>query len=83
MSTIAPAGTEIPARKPIPLYQAIARAFDAWKRSLENENTEWAERHVKRIELMIDSLPHGSGIDGDNGLDFNASKPDKLVIYGE
>jgi hypothetical protein len=65
------------------LYVELASRVDARKRCAETGNTLWYEKHEEKIAELIDTLPHGSGIDGKTELDFDASRADKLVITGE
>jgi hypothetical protein len=48
----------------------------------KSNNQEWKLRHAEEIKKLVDSLPHGSGIDGKTELDFSRSTPEKLVLTG-
>jgi hypothetical protein len=61
-------------------YQELAGRFTAYKNCLKSNNKEWEEKHYSKIEEIINSLPHGSGIDGKTEFDFDNSKSDKLII---
>ena len=65
------------------LYQELASSFIAYNNCIASNNTEWEEKHYDKILNLIDSLPHGSGIDGKTELDFNKSNNNKLVINSE
>lgn len=62
------------------LYQELAGRFQAYQNCIKSNNQEWEEKHRNRIEILIDSLPHGSGIDGRTTFDFKRSSETKIVI---
>lgn len=70
------------ARPKVPLYQALARALGAWSRCEDPARADWRARHLARARAMVDSLPHGSGIDGKTWLD-HGSREDRIVIHTE
>ena len=61
----------------------IGSALAALRNCERSGNMEWAQRHTQRIDALIDALPHGSGIDGRTALDYDASKPERIVITTE
>lgn len=64
------------------VYQELATRFVAWLNCHAAQNGEWMARHEDVIQDLIDRyLPHGSGIDSEVRLDFERSKPDRLVFY--
>lgn len=64
-----------------PLYRIMARALAA-RISCENTgNTDWQQRHSRKIEYLVRTyLPSGSGIDSAVCFDFDKSTPEKLVL---
>lgn len=63
------------------VYECIARAFIARKNCEENGTEEWFERHSDRIEQLVHTyLPSGSGFDLGTSIDWDASRPDRLVF---
>jgi hypothetical protein len=60
-------------------YVSLGIAFNAYL-NCSNDNHIWHEKWTDAINQIIDSLPHGSGIDGKTEFNFNESRPDKLVI---
>lgn len=64
------------------LYSAIARALDAYLRCIETGNAEWEDKHENAItQLVYQHLPSGSGFDSGTKLDFETSKPNRLVFW--
>jgi len=64
------------------LAARLASCVEARANCLASNNTEWYARHAEHARLLAkEFLPHGSGIDGDNVFDIDASRPDKLVIH--
>ena len=59
------------------LYQAIASKLTAMANC---GNIEWLERHEAAATALAEHLPSGSGFDRGSFIDFEASKPNKLVI---
>lgn len=65
-----------------PLFQALASTLEAIQNCEKSGNTEWHQRHMTRIgRLAKDNLPSGSGFDAGSGIDVDASKPNRLVLY--
>jgi hypothetical protein len=62
------------------VYQVLAYSFVAWQNCVKSGNKEWEDKHEETIKGIIDSLPHGSGIDGTTSFDFDESREEKLVI---
>jgi hypothetical protein len=66
---------------PRPLYHVLANKIVAMANCREMGNEEWLSRHRDEAEQLVrDMMPSGSGIDSGTTLDFDASKPDKLVF---
>jgi len=56
------------------LLQAIANCE-------KSGNAEWKLRHTERIESLVrEYMPSGSGVDAGTKLDWQRSKPEKLVF---
>lgn len=64
---------------PIPLYQALARAFQQLRNCEQSGNTEWRDKTAKRIVALCKHLPSGSGLDNGCKL-LDGSGPDKLIF---
>lgn len=65
------------------MYVELARANQARLNCIESKNQEWESRHEERIEALVNSLPHGSGIDGKTEFDYEYSTGERLRIYSE
>ena len=64
----------------IKLYQRLASIVDAELRCEKRGNTEWQEKHAKKIESMVkEHLPSGSGIDSGCRLSSDSTGK-KLII---
>jgi len=62
-------------------FNAIAHALDAHQRCDEGGNWEWRAKHQERIEDWCKAhAPSGSGFDSGTKLDFDTSKPERLVF---
>lgn len=62
------------------VYECIARAFVA-RANCENGNQEWFERHSDIIEQLVHThLPRGSGFDRGTSIDWDASRPERIVF---
>lgn len=62
-------------------YKILASAFDARLNCEIHDIPEWFKRHTDTIQqIMRDIMPSGSGVDNGTRFDFEASKPDKLVL---
>lgn len=62
------------------VYQKLAGKFNAYLNCIKNKNEQWEEKHYNSIISIINSLPHGSGIDGKTVFNFDESNLNKLVI---
>ena len=62
------------------LYKHFAGTLQAYQNCIKTGNKIWEEKHLEKLNKMIDCLPHGSGIDSDVELDFEKSNPNKLVF---
>lgn len=70
------------------VIQSIAAKIDARLRCIAEHGqpgkehlAEWIERHKEQCEVIADHfLPSGSGIDSGCSIDFENSKPDRVVI---
>ena len=68
-------------------YQQAARTIQAIQncqalddiREPQEKIQRYHEPMIKELEAM---LPHGSGIDGETGIDIDASRSDRIVVYG-
>jgi len=59
----------------------LASIIDARIRCIENNNTEWMQKHEDRIHEIEDNfLPHGSGIDSGCKIDLDKSTGEKVII---
>src|SRR5258706_15447981 len=64
-----------------PLYKALASTLQAYHNCIVSNNQEWEEKHAERVKnLVAEHMPSGSGIDAGIYLDFESSKPDKLIF---
>lgn len=63
--------------------RAIARTLDALRRCERTGSAEWAGRHRETLRRLTADRPHGSGLDGDTGLDLERSGPEKLVFRSD
>ena len=63
------------------LYQHIARCLTAQENCRKTGNTEWLSRRgAIANHLVAVYMPSGSGIDSGTKLDFDRSKPNRLVF---
>lgn len=64
-----------------PLYHHIASRLGAMKNCARTGNDEWYKKHRDAICYLIDNyLPHGSGIDGRNTIDWGESHGERIVL---
>jgi len=65
-----------------PFYSVIAQTLDARIRCCEEQgNDDWFIKHSEAIEDLVKKhCPSGSGFDSGTKLDFDASKPNRLVF---
>ena len=61
------------------IYKELASTLDAYQSCKKSLNT-WQEKHAKRLEELLDKLPHGSGIDGSYYLNWDAD-PNKYIEF--
>jgi len=62
------------------LYKHIAGTLQAYQRCIETNNITWKDKHEEKLNKLVDQLPSGSGIDAGIELDFEKSKPNKLIF---
>lgn len=62
------------------LVVAIASTFGAMNRCKVTGNTEWEAKHSDRLHKLMLLLPKGAGFDNGTRLDWEESKPDRLVF---
>lgn len=62
------------------VYQELASRISAYQNCITYNNTIWEEKHKEVIDEIIDSLPHGSGIDGKTECDITNSTDQKIII---
>lgn len=64
-------------------YQCLGVAFQAYKNCIVSNDFTNLEKWETVINDIVESLPTGSGIDGETTFDFEKSKVDKLIINSE
>lgn len=64
------------------VYQSLSKAIEARLNCIKLGNDDWYDKWEEDINKMIDSLPHGSGIDGKTELD-EKSTSEKIIITSE
>lgn len=63
------------------LYARLASLIVARANCIKSGNAEWQANHEQSIrDLMDEYLPHGSGIDGQNTIDYDKSNGDRIVL---
>lgn len=63
------------------VVQRLATLIMARLNCTKSGNINWQDRHESSIETIIkENLPSGSGIDGETTIDYEKSKPDRIVI---
>lgn len=63
------------------LYQELASRIVAIANCVHSNNQEWQQKHTETArQLVADFMPSGSGVDCGTKLNFDESKPDKLVF---
>lgn len=65
------------------LFQHISRKLQALENCYKHQSTHsaWIDIHTDSIESLVDGyMPSGSGVDSGTKLDFDDSKPNKLVF---
>ena len=66
-----------------PVYAVLAQLLRAYN-SCQASGNEHAAQHKDTIEDIVKNhLPSGSGFDSGTKLDFDVSKPDKLVLHAD
>jgi hypothetical protein len=65
-----------------PLYRALAVRVEARANCLAApQNEEWARKHREAADVAAaDHLPSGSGFDSGTTIDWDRSKPNRLVL---
>jgi len=64
-----------------PLYQELSSLLLAIENCEKAGNHEWHSKHRDNIKSLVsDLMPSGSGIDSGTSFDFDASKPERLVL---
>lgn len=59
----------------------LANTLQAWKSCVASDKKVMAMSHDTAIDLMLEALPHGSGIDNGVKLDREASSNNLLVFH--
>jgi hypothetical protein len=65
-----------------PLYKRFAMTLNAFHSCQKLGNKEWEVKHEDKLTDYIESLPHGSGIDGRTWMD-EKSNENKLIFHIE
>ena len=53
----------------------LLQIYNAYWNCIRSNNTLWQEKHIEKTEaLLLEALPHGSGIDCDWHFDFSKEK---------
>jgi len=65
-----------------PLYKKFAMTLNAIQNCRKSDNKEWEVKHEDKLTDYIESLPHGSGIDGRTWMD-EKSDENKLIFHIE
>jgi hypothetical protein len=65
-----------------PLYKHFAMTLNAFHNCQKSGNKEWEVKHEDKLTEYIESLPHGSGIDGRTWMDEKSSE-NKLIFHIE
>lgn len=60
--------------------QRLARLIVARVNCIDNDNGNWADQHEVGIEMILATLPAGSGIDSGNEVDYDKSSINRIVI---
>ena len=61
--------------------QQIAGLIDARLTGVKTGNENWQDTHEYQLEILLsDILPSGSGIDLANTINYDKSRPDRIVI---
>jgi hypothetical protein len=63
----------------VKVYQRFAQLLQARENCKKHGNKEWFEKHDDEINVLINQLPSGSGIDSGNSLD-EKSTSEKIII---
>lgn len=63
------------------VYKEIAALIVAIKNCQKSDNTEWEDRHTKRLrQIQKELLPSGSGFDSGCTIDLDKSTDQRIVI---
>lgn len=62
------------------LYSEFSKTISAYKRCVAGE---WAKRHQETLDLLLERMPSGSGLDNGVRLDLDSSHEDKLIFNTE
>ena len=64
-----------------PVYRIIAGLVLAIENCERMGNSEWEVNHHERVEYLVNEyMPSGGGFDAGTSLNFDFSKPDRLVF---
>lgn len=64
--------------------EVLSGKIEAYHNCVKSDNVEWASKHREWISSFEKySLPHGSGIDGNNTIELSECSSKKIVIYTE
>lgn len=61
-------------------YRVLSSLIDARDRCEKLGNIEWFEKHNEKINDILDSIPHGSGINFDWFFDL---EPEKFIFWNK
>ena len=64
----------------VPKYKQLASTIQARLNCIQSHNQEWQDNHEATIKNIINSLPHGSGIDSKTEINLDKSMSDKIII---
>ena len=61
--------------------QQIAGLIDARLTGVKTGNENWQDTHEYQLEILLsDILPSGAGIDGESTINYEKSRPARIVI---
>jgi hypothetical protein len=64
-----------------PLYRTLAGLVQARLNCIEQNNTEWRDKHEDSIFALVkEHMPSGSGFDSGTTLNLDKSTPEKLIF---
>lgn len=64
------------------VYQELASRIGSAQACANGVNPLWHDRHETVVNELVDTLSHGSGIDGETKLDWDKSSAERIVITG-